>query len=403
VTENAIFQQQSNTLTSVAYDIEKAVLERYQAGAKQQQPSLCCPTEYEGNYLDILPQEIIEKDYGCGDPTRYVSVGETVLDLGSGAGKNCYILAQKVGATGKVIGVDFNDEMLALARKYQSEITGKIGYHNTQFIKGKIQDLKLDLEKVEAWLQDNPIASIEQFSQFDAKCDRLRDESPLIPSESIDVIISNCVLNLVRPQDKQQLFQEIYRVLKRGGRAIISDIICDEDPTPEILSNPELWSGCISGAFREDSFLKMFEEAGFYGIELIKREEKPWQVIDGIEFRSITIRAFKGKEGSCLERKQAIVYKGPWKQVQDDDGHIFCRGERMAVCDKTYQILTNPNSPYAKDIIPVPPYQDIPLEEATDFNCKNKAIRHPKETKGLNYHLTEINNDAGCCSPGECC
>jgi arsenite methyltransferase len=109
VTETARSQKQ--TSVTVDYDIEKAVLERYQAGAKQQEPSLCCPTEYEGNYLNILPQEIIDKDYGCGDPTRYVLEGETVLDLGSGAGKNCYILAQKVGATGKIIGIDFNDEM----------------------------------------------------------------------------------------------------------------------------------------------------------------------------------------------------------------------------------------------------------------------------------------------------
>ena len=388
---------------SLEYNIENAVLERYQAGAKQQQPSLCCPTEYEANYLQILPQEIIEKDYGCGDPTRYVTTGETVVDLGSGAGKHCYILAQKVGATGKVIGVDFNDEMLKLARKYQSEMGAKLGYQNTKFVKGKIQDLKLDIARAEAWLQSHPITSIEGVAAFETECDRLRKQDTLIADASVDVVISNCVLNLVRPQDKQQLFQEIYRVLKRGGRAVISDIVCDEDPTPEIVNDLELWSGCIAGAFREDMFLKMFEEVGFYGIEILKREEKPWQVINGIEFRSVTIRAFKGKEGPCWERKQAVIYKGPWKQVQDDDGHVLCRGERMAVCDKTYQILTNPQSPYAKDIIPLPPYQDIPLELAGEYDCKNKAIRHPKETKGLDYQVTEIGDDTACCSPGECC
>ena len=286
--------------------------------------ALCCPTEYAGNYLEILPEEIIAKDYGCGDPTRYVSEGETVVDLGSGAGKNCYILAQKLGAQGKIIGVDFNDEMLSLARKYQSEIAGKLGYQNTEFVKGKIQDLKLNLDKVQAWLQNNPITSIEGVSNYETECDRLRNQEPLIADNSVDVVISNCVLNLVRPQDKEKLFAEIFRVLKRGGRAIISDIVCDEDPTPAILNDPELWSGCISGAFREDMFLKMFESAGFYGVEILKREEQPWQVVDGIEFRSMTIRAYKGKEGECWERKQAVIYKGPWKQVQDDDGHVFC-------------------------------------------------------------------------------
>ena len=383
--------------TPMGYDIESAVLERYEAGARQQQPSLCCPTSYDKNYLDILPQEIIDKDYGCGDPTRYVAPGETVVDLGSGGGKNCYILAQKVGAAGKIIGVDFNDEMLALARKYREEIGNRLGYTNTSFLKGKIQDLKLDIEQAEAWLRHNPITNLEKLAAFETECHRLRQEQPLIADNSVDVVISNCVLNLVRPQDKQQLFQEIYRVLKRGGRTVISDIVCDEDPTPAILNDPELWSGCIAGAFREDSFLKMFQEAGFYGIEILTRQSEPWQVIDGIEFRSLTVRAFKGKDGPCLERQQAIIYKGPWRKVEDDDGHTLCRGERMAVCDKTYQILTSPQSPYNKDIIPVPPYQEIPMAEAGNFNCKNKTIRDPRATKGYHYKVTNTNNGASAC------
>jgi ubiquinone/menaquinone biosynthesis C-methylase UbiE len=404
VTEISTSQQQAiQSASTIDYDIESEVIARYQEGAKEQQPSLCCPTEYAGNYLEILPDEIIAKDYGCGDPTRYVNAGETVVDLGSGAGKNCYILAQKVGAQGKIIGVDFNDEMLSLARKYQDYIAGKVGYHNTQFVKGKIQDLKLNLDKLQAWLAENPIENVNDIGKYETQCDRLRRDFPLIADNSVDVVISNCVLNLVRPEDKQQLFAEIFRVLKRGGRAVISDIVCDEDATAKILNDPELWSGCIAGAFREDNFLKMFEDAGFYGIEILKREENPWQVIDGVEFRSMTVRAYKGKQGDCWERKQAVIYKGPWKQVQDDDGHIYCRGERMAVCDKTYHILTSCCSPYSKDIIAVPPYENIPLEAAETFNCKNKAIRHARETKGSEYNLTETSQDAACCSPGECC
>ena len=394
--------QQPSASTAVDYNIESAVLERYQEGARQQQPTLCCPTEYEGNYLQIIPEEIVAKDYGCGDPTRYVNKGETVVDLGSGAGKNCYILAQKVGKSGKIIGVDFNDEMLNLARKYQSEMADKLGYSNTEFIKGKIQDLKLPLDKLQTWLQDNPVTSVDKIGEYEAQCDRLRQQEPLVADNSVDVVISNCVLNLVRPEDKQQLFAEIFRVLKRGGRAVISDIVCDEDPTPKILNDPDLWSGCIAGAFREDNFLEMFEAAGFYGVEILKREETPWQVIDGVEFRSMTVRAYKGKEGICLERKQSVVYKGPWKQVMDDDGHVFCRGERMAVCDKTYNIMTSCCSPYSSDVIGIEPYESIALEEAEEFNCKTKAVRHARETKGLEYNLTETNSE-DCCSPGECC
>ncbi len=390
-------------LLSEEQNYESAVLERYQAGAQQVQPSLCCPTDYEGNYLEILPSEIVAKDYGCGDPTRYVAAGETVVDLGSGAGKNCYIMAQKVGVQGKVIGVDFNDEMLGLARKYRSEIASKLGYGNVEFVKGKIQDLKLNLEKIEPWLQANPINDLTQLSAFNAECERLRTQQPLIADSSVDVVVSNCVLNLVRPQDKQQLFQEIFRVLKRGGRAVISDIVCDEEPTSEMINDPDLWSGCISGAFREDAFLQMFEDAGFYGIEILTRQADPWQVVEGIEFRSLTVRAYKGKEGPCWERNQAVIYKGPWKQVTDDDGHTYYRGERMAVCDKTYQILTQPNSPYKKDLIPVAPYHNIPLEEAREFACKKAAIRQPQETKGLDYNLTVTNDGASCCSPSECC
>ena len=387
----------------MGYDIETTVLNRYEQGAKQQQPSLCCPTEYDNSYLEIIPEEIIAKDYGCGDPTRYINEGETVLDLGSGSGKNCFIMAQKVGKKGKVIGIDFNDEMLALAKKYQKEIADKIGYYNTQFLKGKIQDLKLPFDKAENWLKNNPISSLDQLRNFNLECDRLRNQETLIKDNTVDVVVSNCVLNLVKTEDKKQLFSEIYRVLKKGGRAVISDIVCDENPTQKIMDDPDLWSGCIAGAFREDLCLKMFEEAGFYGIEILDRQQQPWQTIDGIEFRSLTVRAYKGKEGECWDRKQAVIYTGPWKKVEDDDGHIYCRGERMAVCDKTFQILTNAKSPYQKEIIPVPPYQEIPLEKAQPYNCKNKAIRHPQETKGLDYRVTSTNNNSDCCTPGECC
>jgi arsenite methyltransferase len=384
-------------------DVEGEVLRRYGEGAKKVENGLCCPTKYDHRLLDLLPPEILEKDYGCGDPSAYIREGETVVDLGSGAGKICYMLAQKVGPQGSVIGVDFNDRMLELSRKYIGEMGEKIGYRNVRFVKGKIQDLALDLELAQRRLDEHPITSVNHVASFEAECERLRLEQPLIPDESVDVVVSNCVLNLVRPQDKIELFSEIYRVLKRGGRAVISDIVCDEDPTPSILADPELWSGCISGAFREDLFLKMYEEAGFYGVEILSRQEEPWQVIEGIEFRSMTVQAFKGKEGPCLERNQAVVYKGPWKNVCDDDGHTFYRGKRMAVCDKTFSIMTNPSGPYSDKIIAVPPRKEIPLEQAELFDCKGDTIRHPKSTKGLEYTSTIPASDESCCGPESCC
>lgn len=390
--------------TTPTYDIEDAVLTRYQAGAKEHEPSLCCPTEYQDvHYLDVIPDEILTKDYGCGDPTRYAKAGDVVVDLGSGAGKNCYMVAQKVGATGKVIGVDFNDVMLDLARSYQQEIGDKIGFYNTEYVKGKIQDLKLPLDKLQAWIKENPITSVEQITNYEAEADRLRSESPLIADESVDLVISNCVLNLVKPADKKQLFQEIHRVLKKGGRAVISDIVCDEVPTDKIMNDPELWSGCISGAFLEAEFLQMFEDAGFYGVEILSREKKPWQTIDGIEFRSMTLRAYKGKEGICLERNQAVVYKGPWKQVKDDDGHTYFRGDRIAVCDKTFNILTSTEGPYAEQFIPISPFKTVSLETAENFNCRVDARRHPKETKGEDYQVTNLTDGTASCSTDSCC
>lgn len=286
------------------YNLEKSVLERYEEGAKNHQPSLCCPTEYDPKFLQIIPEEIIAKDYGCGDPTRYVNEGDIVLDLGSGAGKNCYIIAQKVGKNGQVIGVDFNDEMLNLARQYQSEISEKLGYKNTKFIKGKIQDLKLPLGKVESWLKNNPISSLTELIAFESECDRLREEEILIKDKSVDIVVSNCVLNLVKPDDKKQLFNEIYRVLKSEGKAVISDIICDRDVPLEMVKDTELWSGCISGAFREDKFIKMFENAGFKQVEILAKQREPWQVINGIEFRSLTVKAYKEK---LLESEEKIT------------------------------------------------------------------------------------------------
>lgn len=336
---------------SLAYDVESAVRDRYAAGAQQPQASLCCPTDYDKRYLEVIPAEIIEKDYGCGDPTRYVNAGETVVDLGSGAGKNCYIIAQKVGAQGRVIGVDFNDAMLDLARRYRGEISAKLGFDNVKFLKGKIQDLKLDLEQLQSWLRARPVESLETLAALETECDRLRRESPLIADGTVDVVVSNCVLNLVRPQDKQQLFSELYRILKPGGRAVISDIVSDRRTTPEMVNNPELWSGCISGAFQQEQFLEMFAEAGFYGIEILQRQAEPWQVVDGIEFRSLTVRALKEPEFDLSHAARSIIYCGPWQSVRDDLGNVFDRGRVVEVSDRVYRRLSA--SPYAEEIISI--------------------------------------------------
>ena len=381
-------------------DVEIAVRERYGAAAQLKEEALCCPVEYDPQYLRVLPDEIVERDYGCGDPSRFVRSGETVLDLGSGGGKICYIASQIVGEKGSVIGVDTNIEMLALANKYRTEMAQKTGFANTEFRYGRIQDLKLDLSLVEEYLRENPIKTAGDFSAYESFVNKIKEEKPLIEDDSIDVILSNCVLNLVRAEDKKQMFAEMFRVLKRGGRVAISDIVADEDVPASLQNDPELWSGCISGAYREDLFLEAFERAGFYGMEMVKRDEKPWRVVEGIEFRSVTVLAYKGKQGECLERNQAVIYKGPWKKVIDDDGHVLERGERMAVCDKTFQIYNK--EPYSKDIIAVEPIENIALEDAKEFDCRRTAKRSPRETKGLEYNLTDLSGGA-CGDSDSCC
>jgi len=385
---------------STVIDVERVVNERYGQAAQAREPELCCPVEYDPKYLSVIPEEIKERDYGCGDPSAFVREGEVVLDLGSGGGKICYIAAQIVGPNGQVIGVDASDEMLALAGKYRRSIGERIGYHNVEFRKGRIQDLRLDLTLVDSYLAENPVASVSDLARFNDYCVMIKAERPLMADESIDVVLSNCVLNLVRPEDKEQLFEEMFRVVRRVGRVAISDIVSDEDVPEELKHDPELWSGCIGGAYREDAFLDAFDRAGFYGMEIVKRDEKPWRTIQGIEFRSITVVAHKGKQGPCWERKQAVIYRGPWRKVIDDDGHVLERGKRMAVCDKTFQIYGR--EPYVDDILPVDPYETISLGEAAAFDCRRSAVREPRETKGHDYEITDLSGK-DCCEPGSNC
>lgn len=381
-------------------NVDEAVRDRYSAAAQQAEAALCCPVQYDDRYLEMLPQEIRDKDYGCGDPSKHVAAGDTVLDLGSGGGKICYIAAQIVGEAGRVIGVDCNDDMLQLARKYQPEMARRLGHDTVEFRKGRIQDLQLDLELLDQFLAENPVASSADWLKLQEHSQHLRDTSPLVADDSVDVILSNCVLNLVRPDDRRQLFDEMHRVLRRGGRAVISDIVSDETVPAHLRNDPKLWSGCISGAHREDEFMQAFEAAGFYGVEILERQAEPWAVVEGIEFRSMTVRAWKGKDGPCLERKQAVIYTGPWKTVIDDDGHKLIRGQRMAVCDKTYHLYGR--APYGDSIVQIEPAENIPLDDAAEFDCHKTAIRSPRETKLSSNDLTLL-PDADCCGPGECC
>lgn len=380
------------TSLQTSADVESAVRSRYSDGAREVQPQLCCPVQYDPRFLEVIPKEVLERDYGCGDPSRYVRKGETVLDLGSGTGKIAFIAAQIVGAEGHVIGVDMNDDMLELARRANVEVARSLGYENVEFRKGRIQELDLDLEILEAALRCKPVADLAALDRLNAEIARLRAEFPLVATESVDVVVSNCVLNLVATEKKGQLFREIHRVLKRGGRAVISDIVSDREIPEALQRDPELWSSCISGSFQEEAFLKAFDDAGFYGITLEKRDAEPWRVVDGIAFRSVTVIAYKGKEGACWDHGQAVIYKGPWKQVIDDDGHVLHRGVSIAVCEKTFEIYCR--EPYAHQFEHLAP--KVPPSEILPFPCGTEPLRRDGAALiGL--------QGTGTCGPHGCC
>jgi arsenite methyltransferase len=325
--------------------VTAAVAERYAQGALAVEPALCCPVQYDGRYLSALPEEILQKDYGCGDPSRWLREGDAVLHLGSGAGKICYIASQVVGPTGRVIGVDFTPEMLALARRHRATVAERVGWANVEFRRGRIEDLRLDLERFEAWLAAHPARDAASWAAAEREAERLRATEPMIGDQTMDAVVSNCVLNLVAPALKAQLFGEVFRVLKRGGRAVISDIVADRAVPAALQHDPELWSGCISGALEERAFLRAFEDAGFHGIQIVARQAEPWRVVEGIEFRSLTVAAWKGKQGPCVDQGQSVIYRGPFAKACDDDGHLFERGARTPVCAKTFALLGR--EPYA--------------------------------------------------------
>ena len=375
-------------------DAEDATRRRYSAAAGAREEALCCPVDYDQTLLEAIPDEVIERDYGCGDPSRYVRANETVLDLGSGGGKICFIASQIVGPEGRVIGVDMNDEMLALARESAPIVAKNIGHANVEFRRGRIQDLALDVDRLESWLNDHPVQSLQDLTRLEEEKERLCREHPLVADDSIDLIVSNCVLNLVRESEKSRLIEEMVRVLKPGGRIAISDIVSDEIVPEHLKHDAELWSGCISGAYQELDFLKCLEAAGFYGIEIDKWEGVPFAVVEGIEFRSVTVTAMKGRPGPCMEAGHAILYRGPWKQVVDDDGHTLERGVRTAVCAKTFRILSS--APYAEQTIGIESASTIPDDERSVFDCNRTEPRHPRETKGADYRVDKPSSDSCC-------
>jgi len=182
---------------------------------------------YDASQTGQIPEQAVMASLGCGNPTAlaHLNAGETVLDLGSGGGIDVLLSARRVGPTGKAYGLDMTDEMLALARENQS----KSGIENVEFLKGEIESIPL-------------------------------------PDNSVDVVISNCVINL--SADKDRVLREAFRVLKPGGRFAVSDVVVRGDVPEQVRRSMEMWVGCIAGALHDHEYMGKLAKAGFEGIDI---------------------------------------------------------------------------------------------------------------------------------------
>lgn len=284
--------------------VRKSVNEFYAAAAIQPQKELCCPTSYNAADISHIPLEALNISYGCGSPVTQANIksGENVLDLGSGGGIDCFIAAKMAGEQGQIIGVDMTDEMLRNANATREIVARNLGYNNVRFMKGFLEEIP-------------------------------------VTDECVDLVTSNCVINL--SAQKEKVFQEIFRVLKAGGRFVISDIVSDREVPVSMKQDKKLWGECISGAITEAEFFNITRKVGFYGLEIVNRYL--YKEVDGFTFYSITARGYKFKKSKeCVYTGQYAIYKGPFSNVSDDDGHTYPVGMPIEICTDTAWKLSNP-------------------------------------------------------------
>lgn len=305
----------------LSFDVEKPrriVQEFYGQAAEEPQKELCCPTKFSEDDIAHIPKDVIERFYGCGSPVSDATPqpGEVYVDLGSGAGIDCFIAAKHVGPTGRVIGIDMTDQMLAVAQANQPKVAQALGYDVVTFHKGYLEGIPLE-------------------------------------DKTADIVTSNCVINL--SPDKPKVFAEIWRILKDHGRAVIADIVSDREVPPRLKVNEQLWGECVVGSLTEEQFLAMLEQAGFYGLSVLKKTF--WKTIEGYEFFSVTVQGFKfEKTAGCQFIGQRAIYKGPFKGALDEEGHLFPRNVEIEVCTDTATKLSH--VPYAGQFVIVEPSRE---------------------------------------------
>jgi len=284
-------------------EITQKVSDRY-AKAASTGEQMCCPTSYDfADLKSFIPEEVLKISYGCGTPAglKTVSPGEIVLDIGSGGGIDCFEASRLVGPSGHVIGIDMTDTMLEIARRNAPLVASNLGYtsSNVEFRKG------------------------------------MADVMP-VNDDSIDLIISNCVINLA--PDKRKVFHEMFRVAKPGGRFTISDIVSDQTVPQYLAHDAEKWGDCLSGALTLSEYMAGMLEAGFLGIHLIKSSS--WQVIDGIHFFSVTLTGYKLPKQAMAPTVRYATLRGPFSRVVDECGTSYQRGIPQPVGADTALLLS---------------------------------------------------------------
>lgn len=281
--------------------------------------SACCDISAVPDWLKSLLKnihpDVLSRYYGCGLVCPPLLNGSRVLDLGSGSGRDVYALAQLVGPTGEVVGVDMTDEQLAVAEKHKDFHVKSFGYDNVRFLKGYIEKLDaLDLEP-----------------------------------ESFDVVVSNCVINLA--PDKNSVLDGIRRLLKPGGEFYFSDVYADKRVPDAVRTDPVLYGECLGGALYWNDFITMSKACGFADPRLV--EDRSLEITDqelsnrigNLNFYSATYRMFKldDLDSNCEDYGQWVTYKGTIPEHKNhfllDKHHIFETGHGFPVCGNTWRML----------------------------------------------------------------
>jgi MoaA/NifB/PqqE/SkfB family radical SAM enzyme/SAM-dependent methyltransferase len=303
-TSGSVTLTHCNCVISLASDHGHShVREFYGQAALSANMDIVNPLAPAQDLADFIPEDSRKRSYGCGSPVTDAAPqpGETLVDLGSGSGVECFMAAAAVGAQGRVFGIDMTTEMLNLATASKQEVVARLGYDNVDFRRGFLEQIPLE---------DN----------------------------CADIVISNCVINL--SPDKRQTYREIYRVLKPGGRMVISDIITDTS-IPSSIKNNVLYRGeCLGGAMQQEDLVAMLEAAGFAGVRLIKRF--PYRQVEGMDFFSLTYQAWRPQKEDrpvsqdvddkpSLAIGRSCVYRGPYGAVYTESGILLVKGRRTVI------------------------------------------------------------------------